>query len=292
MEIALLGDSAVRRYSVTDRLWELISIVTNTNIKFSLIPAATGEDARKALDILKANPSYAGIHAMTLPYNKILASSSDIFEEKVKKATVDTMYRNEDGALVGVNTMPIGIQRALEAETNLYMCHSVLVISAEGAGRPIAEYMQQHLGKETYLYDPASQDVEDVQKGTPHTLQSLNDLTSRTYDVIINATPLGRYYLDKRVEAFTSPLDLDTLKQVAKPETVVLETNCLPANTLLLQMARHLELQVVTGDFVLVCQELESLRRFSGITIADSARAMLVEELAAYIAEREAAALE
>jgi shikimate 5-dehydrogenase len=178
---------------------------------------------------------------------------------------------------------------ALEAETNLYKRKTVLVIGARGAGLSIAHHLHDNLDKATYLYDPLVQSGSS-QKGITR-LSSLSDVVGRKYDLIINSTPLGRYYFDKRLEAFTSPLDLETLAQVSHKQTVVQETNYLPGTTLLLQMARHLELQVVTGDLLLVFQAIESLRRYLGITLDDNTIRMLVDEISVYIAEREAAIL-
>lgn len=270
-------------------MWELISVIIDKKFKFDIIPLASAAEVLEVFKVCKKDSSYLGFNIAS-PWRDVLAEHVDRMEEQVKMPIVDTVYRDKSGAFVGANTDPIAAQRALESEGNLYKCKNALVIGARGAGLSIAHHLYDNLDKITYLYDPLVESGK-TQKGITR-LASLSEVGGRQYDLIVNATPLGRFYFDKRLEAFTSPLDLETLAQVSHKNTIVQETNYLPGTTLLLQMARHLGLQVVTGDLMLVFGAVESLGRYFGITLDENTVRMLVEEIGTYISERETDILE
>ncbi len=288
IKLALFGDSAVKHYAVADRLWELISIVTNKKIKFDIIPLATADEVRGAFEAFRKDRSFAGF-TVSNPWKDVLADQMDELEPTVDLPIINTVYKDRHGTVIGANTAPLAAQLALETKGNLYKCKSALVIGEKNAGLSIAHHLHHNLDKKTYLYDTSAQSSR--QKGITR-LSSLHAVTKRQYDLIVNTTPLGRYYFDKRIEAFTSPLDLESLSHITHRNTIIQETNFLPGNTLLLQMARHLGLQVVEGDLPLVFRAIESLRRFFGITLDENTVRLLVEEIKAYIAEKETDILE
>ena len=287
-KLALIGDSALEHYAVAGRLWELISVVIDKKFRFSILPLSTDAEVLEAFEGFRKDRSFVGFNIVA-PWKEVLAPKVDELEGGSDLPLIDTVYRRGN-EIVGAKTNPLAAQRALEAEGNLYKCKSVLIIGTRGAGLTIAHHFFHNLDKKTYLYDPSVQ-CPPKQKDII-CLTSLLDVAKREYDLIINATPLGRYYFDRRIEAFTSPLDLETLGRVSHKNTIVQETNYIPDTTLLLQKARHLELQVVTGDLMLVFEAVESLKRFFGITLDENTVRMLVEEIGTYISEREAEILE
>jgi shikimate 5-dehydrogenase len=290
IKIALMGDSAVQHYTVADRLWELISVVVNKKFKFTILPITTLDEALAAFETFRKDQSFIGFNISGVPWERELVDRLDKMEKLVDLPSINTVYRDRIGSIVGTNTAPLAAQLSLEFKNNLYKCKTVLIIGASGAGVPLARHFYDNLDKKTYVYDPLANCKSD-EKGIT-CLSSLNSVTEYKYDLIINASPLGRYYFDRHVEAFTSPLDLESLQRVTHKDTIVQETNYLPGTTLLLQMARHLGLRVVMGDVMLVFEAVESLRRYFGITLDENTIRMLVDEIGVYIAERETAILE
>lgn len=289
IKLALIGDPAIQHYAVADRLWELISVLIDKKFKFEIIPAASSKEVQEVFEAFRKDHSFIGL-TIVEPWKEVLTDKVDELEKRIDLPIISTVYKNSRGDIIGANTDPLAAQSALEAGGNLYKCKSVLVIGDKGTGRSIARHLYDNLDKQTYLYDP-TMPCASADKGIV-CLSSLSDVALRQYDLIVNATPLGRYYFDKHIQAFTSPLDLETLSHISHKQTIVQETNYLPGTTLLLQMARHLELQVVTGDLMLVFEAVESLRRYFNITLDENTVHMLVDEIGAYIAEREIAILE
>ncbi len=289
IKLAVLGNPTLKHYAVADRLWELISVFTDKKIVCNIVSVTSEAEALEFFEHFKKDHSLVGVR-VDEPWEGVFFDKVDHIDKLVDTTVINNMYKNAKGEIVGVNTDPLCAQMALEAGGNLYKCKTVLVIGSKGTGEPIARHMHDNLDKETYIYDPTMEQAS-TEHGITH-LASLNDVAVRKYDLIINATPLGRYYFDRHIEAFTSPLDLETLARISHDQTIVQETNYLPATTLLLQMARHLKLRVVTGDLMLVYRAVESLRRYFNITLDDNTMHMLLDEVGAYIAERELAILE
>ena len=291
IKLALIGNAEIQKYSVADRLWELLSVVTNTDFTYSTIPLTTREDVLTFFKKFRQDKTFKGFN-IAIPWKDILFDKLDNVEELVRLSSVNTIYKDDEGRVVGVNTDPLAAQKAVEAHANLYKCTSVLVIGLSGAGIPIARHMCDNLNKTTYIYDPSPDDIaEEVGQGIMR-LSTLAEVATRKYDLIINATPLGQALVHGHANTFTAPLDLDILEQVTHPATIVQETNYLPSNTLLLQMAGHLGLQVVAGSNMLVFRAAESFKRYFNVSIDENTIRMLINEISAYIAERETSLLD
>jgi len=288
VKLAIIGDTEIKHYSVADRLWELISVVIDQKIKCNITPLATPTEALAAFETFKKDRSCIGLEIFP-PWREVLSEWVDKLEDVANPPAIELAYKDASGVIVGANTSPRAVQRALESEINLYKCKSVLVIGTNNSGLSLARHLCDNLDKATYLYDPLA--PAQLQSKGVVLLASLDRLTERKYDLIINMTPLGRYYFNKQVEAFTSPLDLDTLSSITHKDTIVQETNHLPTTTLLLQMAGHLQLKVVTGGLTLVYEAVESLGHYFGISLDQNTVRMLVEEINIHIAEREATIL-
>lgn len=289
IKLGFFGDPTIQHYAVADRLWELISVLIDKKFKFKIISLGTSDEVIAAFEAFKKDRSFIGF-SVAVPWKDLLVGRVDKLEEVIDLPTIDTVYKNSSGLIIGANTKPLAAQLALETKINLYKCKSALVIGEKGAGLSMAYHLSHNLNKKTYLYDPLARSTSK-EKDIVY-LSSLSDLAKQQYDLIINTSPLGRYFFDKQIEAFTSPLDLETLKQVSHEDTVVQETSHLPSTTLLLQMAQHLNLRVVNGDLMFVFEALENLKRYFGITLDENTVHMLVDEIDTHIIEREAVILE
>ncbi len=291
VKLALIGDSHIRHYAVADRLWELLSVLTNTNLSYTTEPLATSKDVTAFFQVFKQDKSFQGFN-IAIPWKGVLTQHVDTIENLIQLPQINTVYKDDAGRIVGVNTDPLAAQKAVESQANLYKCSSVLVIGALGVGLSIARHMADNLNKDVYIYDPTLGGAADQTEDAITYLHSLSDVATRTYDLIINATPLSPCVVSEQATAFAAPLDLALLSKVTHANTIVQETSYLPGNTLLLQMATHLGLQVVMGDRMLVFRAAESFKRFFNVTVDEPTIQMLIDEIGAYIAEREARLLE
>ncbi|HEX6462487.1 MAG TPA: hypothetical protein VFZ58_04440 [Candidatus Saccharimonadales bacterium] len=289
MKIIYIGDSLAQSHAIISRLWELISIIVPKKFRLKIASAASEDEAVALYNKYSKDSSVIGF-LLADSWKHAFARQEGIAGARPELLLVNMTYHGNEG-FVGDNTRPIAIQQALETRCNLYKQKTFLILSAKKAGLPLAQHFAQNLDKTTYFYDLSADDSIERTSGLSH-LTSLPKIARHHYDVIINATPLGRFYFDKRVEAFTSPLDLEMLDSISHKETIVQETNVLPATPLLLQMAYHLKLQVMTGELVLVFEALEAVKRFFDVTLDQNTIHMLTEEIKLYIAELEATILE
>jgi shikimate 5-dehydrogenase len=284
IKLALIGDTDIRHYTVADRLWELLAVVSDVRLNFDVVPLATADDVIAFFEKFKKDSTFKGFN-IAVSWKKTLAAHMGNLEELSVLPVLNTVYKDTGGRVVGTNTDPLAAQKAVEARANLYTCKSVLVIGDEGTGLPIAYHYAARLGKKVFLFDCHE---ARVPKQVPvRRLASLADVLGHQYDLIVNATPLGRYYFDGRIEAFSSPLDLTILEQITHSGSIVQETNYLPGNTLMLQMAQGLGLQTVSGDLMMVFRAAESMQRFCGKSLSKDEVDMLVNEIRLYITERE-----
>jgi shikimate 5-dehydrogenase len=282
IRLALVGDDAIAQYSVAGRLWELLSVIIDKKYKYEVLPISTADAADDVFTRFKHDENFIGFSIAPRSWEQQYMRQVDVLESP-SQTQISVIYRNADGHIIGGDVYPLATQRAVEASMNLYKCTSVLIIGAQ-AGMAIAQHFRDELDKDVAIFDPAFSGPapEGV---TVHT--TLRAVRAQTYDLVMNATPLGRQYTHQAPEAFTSPLDLETLQAITHAGTVIHETNYIPQATLLVQMARHLDLPVITGEKALVFGTLECLRRFFGVTLDENTVQMLLDEINEYIFDRE-----
>lgn len=99
-------------------------------------------------------------------------------------------------------------------------------------------------------------------------LKTYHELLSHKYDVIINTTPVGKYYLNTPPVMFCFPLGISMLKRITKSESIVQEMNYFPLKTELLTFALNLKLRVISGTEMLMNQALESFKKYTGFCLS------------------------
>ena len=285
IRLALIGDTELGSYTIADRLWELLSVVTNRKYKFEVVPLATDREAVAFFDGFKKDRSFACLR-INPPWRDLLLERPEIRHERESTTTFSIIYKDGEGSLVGGDVEPAAVQLALEARTNLYKQHTILILSSGMAGTNLGRHFSEQLAKTTYLYDALMSDPQPNTLGEAKLITSAADLVTRKYDIVINMTPFGRHHWDQPVVSSSAPLDLRTLTQITHENSIIQEINCAPRGTLLLQMAECLGLATIPGELAMVFAATESLKRFAGITLDENTVRMLTDEISTYIAER------
>lgn len=282
--LALVGGPDIAKYTVADKMWSNISEISGISFNFEIIPLATEQDARAFYTTYVDNQAFVGFN-VALPWKQYFATlvGNTAFGQKT---IINTVYKH-DNEIYTINTDPLGVVRSLNG---LELRNKrVLILGAGGAGQATATYMAQELSSKVYVYDiiDHSQDVLECDW-----ISSLNELKTHSYDVIINATPLGKFYLDSPVEHFASPVDIATLREITHRETVLLEMNYLPLETLFLQLGKTLDLPTVAGAHMLVFQAAESFKRYFNQELTASQIAVVINKMQKHIRAQESAILE
>jgi len=157
-------------------------------LPFSVQPASlkTAVEAIRALNL-------AGVN-VTIPHKEsVIPYLDNVNEEALFIGAVNTIV-NQEGKLTGYNTDGRGFMRSLSENNILTENKKVLVFGAGGASRAICYYLSEKADK-LYLFDIDKIKLEKLASdlsGIRNNIHILRDTTdSSSFDVLINATPLG-----------------------------------------------------------------------------------------------------
>ncbi len=191
--------------------------------------------------------------AITRPFKRTVVSAlQDVDGAAAAAGSVNTVVV-EHGRLRGLSTDGTGVVEPLKQHTSLAR-KSVIVLGAGGAARAAAFAL---LKEGAYVKVLARKPAEalavarelDCGSGT------LGSLPQLTWDVIVNATPVG-----------SGPLAKESLvpAEAHRPGSVVLDMVYEPAETRLLREARAAGCAVVTGREMLVAQAIPQFESWTG----------------------------
>ena len=146
----------------------------------------------KALKDLLACVREIPIHGLsiTMPYKEsILPYLDNTDSHTTKIGACNTVVRAQDGKLYGFNTDAAGVVRPLERR--LALDHAkILVLGAGGAARA-AVFGLKERGSEVYILNRSAAPAQKLARQARARILKRPDLKKHTFDVIINATPVG-----------------------------------------------------------------------------------------------------
>jgi shikimate dehydrogenase len=189
---------------------------------------------------------------VTLPHKQTAAQSVERRTAAVERTGACNTFWLEDGRVVGDNTDVSGFQRALEGFVGSVAGTRVLLLGAGGAARAVVVALAD-----------LQVDTIDVIARRPVQVAELEPLAgtstvravlrlAETYDLIVNATPLGLHHDDPL------PLDPDDLQGA----TAVLDLVYQPEGTRWVHAVRAAGVQAVDGKEMLLQQAAESFSRW------------------------------
>jgi 3-dehydroquinate dehydratase/shikimate dehydrogenase len=180
--------------------------VVGDPIAHSLSPAIMNAAFRRE----NVNAVYLGLHAKTLkdlltcireipihgisvtmPYKEaILPHLDNTDSHTTKVGACNTVVRAQDGKLYGFNTDTAGIVRPLERRLSTLEGARILVIGAGGAARA-AVFGLKERGAEVYILNRSLVHAKKLAHQARARIMKRPDLKKASFDVIINATPVG-----------------------------------------------------------------------------------------------------
>lgn len=196
------------KYTITDRLWRIIGDVVKLNIEFQIIPILNETKLSEFFQDYRNDSEFVGFN-VALPWKGHfveLVDHNDFVSDNCK--LINTVYKL-DNQIRSANTDVLGIVRH---HKDIRRFKSVLILGLGGAGFATAEYLKtQDLIESVYGYDPN----QTLPKNSGFmVVPDYKDLVSRKYDLIINATPHGKYHFDQQPQSFTTPIAPNMLSLV------------------------------------------------------------------------------
>ena len=199
------------------------------------------EDLRTFMSEVAQDRSVDGL-LITMPHKKAiipyLARMSQIADAA---GSVNAAKRFGSDALVGAQFDGVGLVAALQAMDIPIERARILLAGIGGAGLPIAQALLNHgcrsldiLDTDTALRENA---VAQLQGREPGTVRELPSAPSGTYDLLINATPLGMHDGDP------SPFERKLVEAAGWVADIVAD----PSRTRLAGMAREAAIPLISG---------------------------------------------
>jgi 3-dehydroquinate dehydratase/shikimate dehydrogenase len=190
--------------------------------------------------------------SITMPYKQDIVgslSNSDALTKQV--GACNTVVRSQDAKLYGFNTDVAGVVVPLEQRMTLQGA-KILVVGAGGVARA-AVFGLKNKGAEVFIVNRTPEKGQALAKQTKAKFLKRTDLAKMSFDVIINATPLGMGSNRQ------SPLEDKELNAKFLFDLVYV-----PAETKLMKMARAKNIQVIPGLEMFVQQGARQFEIWSG----------------------------
>jgi len=190
--------------------------------------------------------------SITMPYKQAIVDAlenSDALTRQI--GSCNTVVRSLDGKLYGFNTDVGGIVAPLEQRLHLAGAR-ILVIGAGGVARAAAFGLKAK-GAEVFITNRTPEKAQTLARQAKAKHLKRADIAKNTFDVIINATPVGM------TNGKQSPLEDKELNT-----KYVFDLVYTPAETKLIKMARAKNLQVIPGLEMFVQQGARQFEIWTG----------------------------
>jgi 3-dehydroquinate dehydratase/shikimate dehydrogenase len=190
--------------------------------------------------------------SITMPYKEAILKHLDNTDAPTTKiGACNTVVRGQDGKLYGFNTDIIGVVKPLEQRLTIEKA-KVLVLGAGGAARA-AVFGLKERGAEVWILNRTKAKAQKLARQAKARTIKRADLKKTSFDVIINATPVG---MGGGSEC--------PLKENEIQAKVVFDMVYDPVDTRLLQLARAKGITVIPGAEMFVQQAVRQFEIWTG----------------------------
>jgi 3-dehydroquinate dehydratase/shikimate dehydrogenase len=249
-------DAATRVYGVVgDPVSHSLSpAIMNTALRRENVNAVYLALHAKTLKDLLACVRDIPIHGLsiTMPYKQAILEHLDNTDSHTTKiGACNTVVRAQDGKLYGFNTDTAGVVRPLEQRITLEGAR-MLVLGAGGAARA-AVFGLKERGCEVFILNRSSAPAQKLARQAKARSVKRPDLKKLSFDVIINATPVGM------ANTRESPLNENEINA-----RYVFDMIYDPAETRLMKMAKERGAQVIPGIEMFVQQAARQFEIWTG----------------------------
>ena len=191
--------------------------------------------------------------SVTMPYKEAILKHLDNTDSHTTKiGACNTVVRAQDGKLYGFNTDAAGVVRPLERRLPTLEGAKILVLGAGGAARA-AVFGLKERGCEVYILNRTAGPAKKLARQARARTAKRADLKKLSFDVIINATPVG---MGNTRETALLEHEINA--------RYVFDMIYDPAETRLLKLARERGAQVIPGIEMFVQQAARQFEIWTG----------------------------
>jgi 3-dehydroquinate dehydratase/shikimate dehydrogenase len=191
--------------------------------------------------------------SVTMPYKESILSHLDNTDAHTAKiGACNTVVRAQDGKLYGFNTDASGVLRPLERRLSTLEDAKILVLGAGGAARA-AVFGLKERGAEVYVLNRGVAAGQKLARSARARSVKRADLKKLSFDVIINATPVGMG------NAKETPLQEKEINA-----RYVFDMVYDPGETRLLKLAKERGAQIIPGVEMFIHQAARQFEIWTG----------------------------
>src|SRR5229473_3102092 len=250
-------DAATRVYGVAGDpvVHSLSPAIMNTALRRENVNGVYLALHAKALKDLLSCVRDIPIHGLsvTMPYKESILKHLDNTDSHTTKiGACNTVVRAQDGKLYGFNTDAAGVVRPLERRLPTLEGAKILVLGAGGAARA-AVFGLKERGCEVYILNRTAGPAKKLARQARARTAKRADLKKLSFDVIINATPVGL------ANTRETPLQENEINA-----RYVFDMIYDPAETRLLKLARERGAQLIPGIEMFVQQAARQFEIWTG----------------------------
>ncbi len=196
--------------------------------------------------------------SVTMPFKQEILKhlqKTDPMSERI--GACNTVIRSQDGKLYGFNTDVAAVVRPLEKRLALKDA-KILVIGAGGAARA-AVFGLQEKGAEIFILNRTVPTAQKLAREAKAKAVKREQMAKSSFDVIINATPVGMRGVGKQKAGPQSPLEPNEINA-----RLVFDLVYNPIDTPLIRAAREKGIPVITGVEMFVHQGARQFEIWTG----------------------------
>lgn len=224
--------------------------------------AIDNERIEPLVELMRKTPLH--LTAVTLPHKQTIMPLLDEVDATARTIGAVNTVINRDGHLTGYNTDITGIAAALRGVA--LKDKNVLIVGSGGAAQPLAYHVKAR-GANIFCHSREFEKAQELcARYGGQALRSSDAFKDHSFDVVINATPLGL----KAGDALPFPAEL------IREGMVVFDLNYTPSAFLKEAAARGA--RTITGLPMFLAQGIEQERLWLGRDIPDHDYAALLEE--------------
>jgi shikimate dehydrogenase len=280
-KLGLIGGESIAKYSVAHLVWREIIAVAKAKAKFEYYPIPTADLLHEKLEQVRSG-EIVGVN-VALPWKDLAAAQCDIKSPVVAATSYANTIYGKNGKLYADNTDGRGFLRGLDHQA----IRQALIFGAGGAGTVLA-YELTIVGAKVTLVDIEPDALDKArsiidswpEKNSLEILPS-SEVGAGYYDLIVNATPLGRGLPPQKSpdpNMQLSPIPEKLLKEIAGTATFA-EMNYFPAQTKFLAQGHAMRRPIVPGLAMLLGQAVLSYQDYSGILLNQTQSDNIMQQL-------------
>ena len=266
MNTGLIGSENIDKYSIAHKIWQYIFSHYSPDSTFTYYSISQKSEVNEILEKVRVG-EIRGVN-VALPWKALAAECCDMKTPVVDSTGFANTIYAEGGKLIADNTDGVGLIAGLKE-----LPKNTLIYGAGGAGVVLA-YELVNRGVSVTVTDINLDKLTQLKQKSKNwlmsdlvTIQESNSTFTGLFEMVVNATPLGRKNLSADLTSENyfdqSPLQQNEIENFNK-NSLFVEMNYHPFKTKFLNDAESMKMDIQVGVVMLFHQAAMTFELYSG----------------------------